>query len=176
MANEVKKKNRARVPPPPGNHLRNVEVEVDGEIIKMSPKQKAFCESYAITLNAKQAALEAGYSKTTAKDIGCDNLAKDYLNKYIQHLLKATTSKKVLSATERKEILTEMILDKGASLKDRQRALEILNKMTGEYTQKFDVGGEFKVNEEVKVEAKVEIKDPFANLTTEQLIALAEMK
>lgn len=176
MASEVKKKNRARVPPPPGNHLRNVEVEVNGEIIKMSPKQKAFCESYAASNNATQSAIEAGYSKKTAKNVGSENLAKDYLMKYIQFLQNKTTSKKVLSATERKEILTEMILDKGASLKDRQRALEILNKMTGEYTQKLDVGGEFKVNEEVKVEQKVEIKDPFQGLTKEQLIALAEMK
>ena len=96
--------------------------------------------------------------------------------KYIRFLQKKTTSKKVLSATERKEILTEMILDEKASLKDRQRALEILNKMTGEYIQKVDVGGEFKVNEDVKVDAKVQVTNPYEGLSKEDLIRLAKMQ
>lgn len=42
----------------------------------MTPKQKRFIEEYLIDLNATQAAIRAGYSPATAKDIGCENLAK----------------------------------------------------------------------------------------------------
>ena len=43
---------------------------------KFTPKQKRFVEEYLIDLNATQAAIRAGYSPETAKDIGCQNLAK----------------------------------------------------------------------------------------------------
>ena len=34
------KKRKARVPPPVGNHIRNIDVDVDGEIIKMSASKR----------------------------------------------------------------------------------------------------------------------------------------
>ena len=43
---------------------------------KLTGKQKRFVEEYLIELNATQAAIRAGYSPNTAKDIGCENLAK----------------------------------------------------------------------------------------------------
>lgn len=43
---------------------------------KLTEKQKRFVEEYLIDLNATQAAIRAGYSTNTAKDIGCENLAK----------------------------------------------------------------------------------------------------
>lgn len=42
----------------------------------MTKKQERFIEEYLIDLNATQAAIRAGYSPATAKDIGCENLAK----------------------------------------------------------------------------------------------------
>lgn len=43
---------------------------------KLTPKQERFVEEYLIDLNATQAAIRAGYSPNTAKDIGCENLVK----------------------------------------------------------------------------------------------------
>ena len=42
----------------------------------MTEKQQRFIDEYLIDLNATQAAIRAGYSVKTAKDIGCQNLAK----------------------------------------------------------------------------------------------------
>ena len=42
----------------------------------MTKKQKRFAEEYLIDLNATQAAIRAGYSPDTAKEIGCENLTK----------------------------------------------------------------------------------------------------
>jgi len=43
---------------------------------KLTGKQKRFVDEYLIDLNATQAALRAGYSPKTAKDIGHENLTK----------------------------------------------------------------------------------------------------
>jgi phage terminase small subunit len=42
----------------------------------LRPKQQRFIEEYLIDFNATQAAIRAGYSKDTAKVIGCENLTK----------------------------------------------------------------------------------------------------
>ena len=42
----------------------------------MTNKQKRFCDEYLIDCNATQAAIRAGYSPKTARDIGCENLTK----------------------------------------------------------------------------------------------------
>lgn len=43
---------------------------------KLTAKQKKFVEEYLIDLNATQAAIRAGYSTESAKEIGCENLTK----------------------------------------------------------------------------------------------------
>lgn len=43
---------------------------------KLTAKQKLFCDEYLIDLNATQAAIRAGYSSESAKEIGSENLTK----------------------------------------------------------------------------------------------------
>ena len=54
--------------------------------IKLSPKQKIFCEEYAKTKNATQSAINAGYSKHTAKEMGYENLTKPHIQEYLNEL------------------------------------------------------------------------------------------
>ena len=49
----------------------------------MTKKQKRFVEEYLIDLNATQAAIRAGYSPATAKEIGCENLTKPNISEAI---------------------------------------------------------------------------------------------
>lgn len=49
----------------------------------MTKKQKRFVEEYLIDLNAAQAAIRAGYSPATAKEIGCENLTKPNISEAI---------------------------------------------------------------------------------------------
>ncbi len=46
------------------------------------------CREYLIDLNATQAAIRAGYSEKTARDIGCENLAKPNIQDRISQLTK----------------------------------------------------------------------------------------
>jgi len=54
---------------------------------KLTLKQQIFCDEYLIDLNATQAAVRAGYSSSTAKDIGCENLAKPNIRTYIDKVM-----------------------------------------------------------------------------------------
>ena len=54
-----------------------------GIVAKLTAKQQRFCDEYLIDLNATQAAIRAGYSKKTAKQIATENLSKPYLREYI---------------------------------------------------------------------------------------------
>ena len=53
-------------------------------VAKMTAKQQMFCDEYLIDLNATQAAIRAGYSKKTARQMATENLAKPVIKEYIE--------------------------------------------------------------------------------------------
>ena len=59
----------------------------------LTPKQQRFVEEYLIDLNATQAAIRSGYSEKTARDIGCENLAKPNIAKAIKKLKTSDKNK-----------------------------------------------------------------------------------
>lgn len=52
-------------------------------LAKLTEKQKRFVEEYLIDLNATQAAIRAGYSTDSARQIGTENLSKPSIRAYI---------------------------------------------------------------------------------------------
>lgn len=50
---------------------------------KITEKQQRFVDEYLIDLNATQAAIRAGYSANSARDIGCENLTKPNIQQII---------------------------------------------------------------------------------------------
>ena len=59
----------------------------------LSAKMQRFVDEYCIDFNATRAAIAAGYSARTAKDIGCENLAKPNIQKAISEKQKKVTKK-----------------------------------------------------------------------------------
>lgn len=57
-----------------------------------------FCKEYLIDLNATQAAIRAGYSEKTAKDMGCENLAKPNIQERITELKAGREKRLVIDA------------------------------------------------------------------------------
>jgi phage terminase small subunit len=51
---------------------------------RLTPRQERFIKEYLVDLNATQAAIRAGYSPKTAKQIAAENLSKPYLQTAIQ--------------------------------------------------------------------------------------------
>ena len=103
--------------------------------MKLTPKQKDFCEYYLQTGNAAEAARKAGYSEKTARVIGPENLSKPAISEYISkrraEMDKAliADSDEVLrfySAVMRGEVKDQFGLE--ASLSDRLKAGDSLMK------------------------------------------------
>jgi phage terminase small subunit len=105
--------------------------------MKLTLKQKKFCQLFAATGNATFSAKGAGYSKKTAKFIGCQNLTKLYLVEYIKELGQADEANRIANILERNVLLSSIIRnedgDTGISTSDRIRAIDLLNKATGVY-------------------------------------------
>lgn len=121
------------------------------EYDNLTEKQKRFIDYYIETANATEAAIRAGYSKKTAKQIGCENLAK--LDYFIKSKLDEKAKDRIASQDEVLEFLTRVIrgeekdqFDLDASLKDRIESAKLLGQRYGTFTQKVDV----KVEENTK--------------------------
>ena len=57
------------------------------EEVKLTEKQKLFVQEFLVDLNATRAAIRAGYSEATARQIGSENLSKLYIDKAIRKAL-----------------------------------------------------------------------------------------
>ena len=103
--------------------------------MKLTKKQKDFCEYYLQTGNATEAARKAGYSKNSAGPIGVENLTKPAISAYIKarqdemdKRLIADTDEvlKFYSSVMRGEVKDQFGLE--ASLSDRLKAGDSLMK------------------------------------------------
>jgi len=76
---------------------------------KMTEKQKRFCDEYLIDLNATQAAIRAGYSENTARQIANENLTKPYIRKYIDERLAEKEKSLIADQDEVMRYLTSVM-------------------------------------------------------------------
>lgn len=89
---------------------------------KLTVKQETFIIEYIKNKgNATQAAIKAGYSKNTAKQIGQENLTKLDIKNEIERRLLAKQKKKVAQADEVLELLTKFAR---GSVKEEQIVVE----------------------------------------------------
>lgn len=128
----------------------------DSKGVKLTEKQKAFCDYYVETLNATESALRAGYSKKTAMVIGSENLKKPYIIEYIKKILDGKDEKRIASQDEVLEYLTQVMrgeiveekimstmdgyekVEKKLDIKDRTKAAELLGKRYAIFTDKLE--------------------------------------
>lgn len=71
---------------------------------KLTPKQARFVQEYLLDLNATQAAIRAGYSEKTARQVGAENLTKPDV--------AAALAEAQASRSERTQIDADWVLDR----------------------------------------------------------------
>lgn len=126
---------------------------------KLTAKQQRFCDEYLIDLNATQAAIRAGYSKRSARQIADLNMSKHDIKEYINARMAEKESKLIADQDEVLKYLTSVLrgesqsteivvegigdgmseartITKEPSEKDRLKAAELLGKRYGLYTEK----------------------------------------
>lgn len=129
----------------------------------MTARQKKFAEYYVQSGNASWSAVQAGYSKKLVNTNAFKLLQNTAIAQYIRELTEKAQDERILTAKERRAMLSDIA--KGhAATQDRLRAIDILNKMTGEYVTKIEGS------------IAADVNDPFKGLTTEELRKLADEK
>ena len=149
----------------------------------LSAKQETFCQEYLVDLNGTQAAIRAGYSPFSARDIACDLLTKANIRARVDELMAARsmrteitadvvirelarialvnptdvidadTAELVRGATEDHRAAIQSIkvrqkpgefgteIEREIKLNDKVKALELLGKHLGMYTEKKELSG-----------------------------------
>ena len=114
---------------------------------KLNPRQKKFAEYYAKNGNAAKSAREAGYSKTYAEHRTDELLGNVEIAEYIKQLSDKFKEERIISAKDRQIILSDIAKSKEEFASDRIRAIDTLNKMTGEYLNKVEISGTLKAEQ-----------------------------
>lgn len=76
---------------------------------KLTAKQQRFCDEYLIDLNATQAAIRAGYSEKTARQIGTENLSKPAIREYIDERMAEKEDALIAKQDEVMKYLTSVM-------------------------------------------------------------------
>ena len=128
----------------------------------LTEKQKRFCDEYLIDLNATQAAIRAGYSERSARQIAERNMTKDDIQKYIKERMSEKEKQLIADQDEVLKYLTSVLrgestaqeiviegtgdgcseaktMEKAPSEKERLKAAELLGKRYALFTDKVTV-------------------------------------
>jgi phage terminase small subunit len=126
---------------------------------KLNARQKKFAEYYVQSGNAEQSAINAGYSEKYARGNAHKLVAISCIAKYIRELSDKLKDERIMTAKDRQVLLSDIARDDENEPNDRIKAVDTLNKMTGEYTVKVDA----------KVEQSEKLADVFKQLGGEGL-------
>ena len=102
----------------------------------LTERQRKFAEYYNQCGNGADAARNAGYSESYAAHRTDKLLRNVEIAAYIKQLSKTAKTARIMTARDRQELLSDIARDENKSAADRIRAVDTLNKMTGEYMQK----------------------------------------
>ena len=126
---------------------------------KLNARQKKFAEYYAQIGNAAESAVKAGYSAKYANTNASKLLQNTTIANYIKELSEKLKDERIMTAKDRQVLLSDIARDDENETNDRIKAVDTLNKMTGEYTVKVDA----------KVEQSEKLADVFKQLGGEGL-------
>lgn len=111
---------------------------------KLTPKQEKFIQNIIKGMTQRQAYRDAfspdNTSDKTVDEKACRLFNEDKIQARYQDLIKELETEAVMTALEKRKLLKELALDKENSVNDRLKALDIDNKMAGEYITKVEAG------------------------------------
>ena len=102
----------------------------------MNERQRKFAEYYYQSGNGADAARKAGCSDSYAAHRTDELLRNVEIAAYIKQLSEAAQTARIMTARDRQELLSDIARDDDNAAADRIRAVDTLNKMTGEYMKK----------------------------------------
>lgn len=155
----------------------------------VTPRQEKFCIEYLKDLSGTRAAIRAGYKESSARYIASRLLATEEVQDKIASIRKFIFKKDIMQAEEVEYLLSKAargeldekvlvsedvdgvpvhkLLDKPISARDRLKALELMGRRNGIFTDKVKVDGEIAVSiqdrlKKAREKASEEVKDDTA--------------
>ena len=122
----------------------------------LTDKHEKFAQAVALEGMSLSDAYRSAYDTARMKDKtvnekACVLAKQDNITARIDELRASVVSPKIMSAQERMEWLTELIGNANVGTTDRLRAIDIMNKMQGEYVQKVEAN----VQQEVTINVEL---------------------
>lgn len=122
----------------------------------LTDKQEKFAQAVALEGMSLSDAYRSAYDTARMKDKtvnekACVLAKQDNITARIDELRASVVSPKIMTAQERMEWLTELIGNANVGTTDRLRAIDIMNKMQGEYVQKVEAN----VQQEVTINVEL---------------------
>lgn len=143
----------------PGTVVSGILIPKRKDGVTVTERQKKFAEYYAQCGNTVQSAIQAGYSEKYANARAHEMLENVGVAEYIRKLSEKAQDERIMTAKERQALLSDMAKNGKNSPADRIRAIDTLNKMTGEYTTKI----------QAEVRTSDKLSDVFAQIGGEGL-------
>jgi phage terminase small subunit len=106
-------------------------------VADLTAKQQAFCEAYVSNgFNALQAAISAGYSEKTAKEIGSENLTKPNIAEYVAKFKENATERALVTI---EDVVRGLMAEAQGSGEDTSTSARVAAwKALTDYTGGFD--------------------------------------
>lgn len=123
-------------------------------------RHEKFAQGIASGMRQRPAYRAAFPSSEKWKDATVDKRASELynteaINERVRELSAQASTEAIMTAIQRKEWLSRIIRSDEEMTKDKLKAIDLLNRMEGEYTDNLKVTGD--------------VKNPFEGLTTEEL-------
>ena len=122
-----------------------------GVVNMLTAKEEKFCQNIAIDNMTQIDAYKNSYNAENMGDDtiyvkACELAKKDKIKVRIEELRKQAYSERIINTIQKKELLTNWIYDGESSKADRLKAMDILNKMDGEYIEKVEAKQDIKIS------------------------------
>lgn len=119
--------------------------------VKLTPKQEKFIQNVVSGMSQRQAYKDAYNNNMTDKQVdeeACKLFNSPKINQRYQELINKLEDEAIMSAKERMKWLSDVVANKQfeedndgfkpADLNTKMKAIDILNKMDGQYTTKIE--------------------------------------
>jgi phage terminase small subunit len=106
---------------------------------KINKQQMVFVQRYIETGNARQSAIQAGYSPSSASYTGHKLLRNPRVEAYLKSLMASQLEAGGVTKTGLIGSLVGIITKESASDSDKIKAIDVINKMSGYYLRPLDL-------------------------------------
>lgn len=122
--------------------LYNDTGDIEPLRLKLTPRQRAFCEEYVVDYNGTKAALRAGYAAQYADRQAGVLRTNQAINTYIDYLGRSKEAK--ITAVNPDYVINkvlEIVTKEGAKDNDKLRGLELLARHLGMFIDRQEITG-----------------------------------